>query len=184
MFYPETKPGISEQETFRSQAQQPGEHIENYYREKVLACHKAFPHYQIDQRDLVHGKNSLPEEFKQEFLNSLWIKFRKRLVKLNHSHAIRKQTKPTFEQSFSCIMDEQEKIRLKKQPDDPKKDSKSSKRNLQVATEICRHFAAGKCSRGVACPYKHVTSKESRVDRKSTRLNSSHSIASRMPSSA
>ena len=90
MFYPETKPGITEQEMFRSQAQQPGEHIENYYREKVLACHKAFPHYQIDQRDLVHGKNSLPEEFKQEFLNSLQIKFHKRLVKLNHSHAIRK----------------------------------------------------------------------------------------------
>ena len=125
------------------------------------------PHYQIDQWDLVHGKNSLPEEFKQEFLNSLQIEFRKRLVKLNHSHAIRKQTEPTFEQSFSCIMDEQEKIRLKKQLNDPRKDSKtdskSSKRNLPVATEICRHFAAGKCSRRVACPYKHVTSKESRV---------------------
>ena len=75
MFYPETKPGITEQETFWSQAQQPGEHIENYYREKVLACHKAFSHYQIDQRDLVHGKNSLPEEFNQEFLNSLQIEF-------------------------------------------------------------------------------------------------------------
>ena len=62
---------------------------------------------------MVHGKNCLPEEFKQEFLNSLWIEFRKRLVKRNHSHAIRKQTEPTFEQSFSCIMDEQEKIRLK-----------------------------------------------------------------------
>ena len=152
MFYPETKPGITEQETFRSQAQQPSEHIENYYCKKVLACHKAFPHYQINQRDLVHGKNSLPEEFKQEFLNSLRIEFRKRLVKLNHSHAIRKQTKPTFEQSFSCIMDGQEKIRLKKQLDDPRKDSKkdlkNSKRNFPVATEICCHFSAGKCTQG------------------------------------
>ena len=64
-------------------------------------------------------------------------------------------------------MDEQEKIQLKKQLDDPrkdsKKDSKNSKRNLPVATEICRHFAAGKCTQGVACLYKHVTSKESRV---------------------
>ena len=75
MFYPKTKPGITEQETFRSRAQQPGEHIENYYHEKVLACHKAFPYYQINQQDLVHGKNSLLEEFKQEFLNSLQIKF-------------------------------------------------------------------------------------------------------------
>ena len=64
-------------------------------------------------------------------------------------------------------MDEQEKIQLEKQLDDPrkdsKKDSKSSKRNLPVATKICRHFAAGKCTRGVPCLYKHVTSKESRV---------------------
>ena len=61
MFYPKTKPGITEQEMFRSQAQQPGEHIKNYNCEKVLACHKAFPHYQIDQQDLVHGQNSLTE---------------------------------------------------------------------------------------------------------------------------
>ena len=70
-------------------------------------------------------------------------------------------------QKLQTYMDEQEKIRLKKQLNDPrkdsKKDSKSSKRNIPVATEICRHFAAGKCTRGVACPYKHVTSKESRV---------------------
>ena len=38
-----------------------------------------------------------------------------------------------------------------------------SKRNPPVATKICRHFAAGKCTRGVACLYKHVTSKELRV---------------------
>ena len=64
-------------------------------------------------------------------------------------------------------MDEQEKICLKKQLDDPrkdsKKDSKSSKRNLPVATEMCCRFAAGKCTCGAACPYKHVTLKESRV---------------------
>ena len=66
-----------------------------------------------------------------------------------------------------CIMDKQEQIRLEKQLDDPKKDSKkdlkSSKRNLPVATKMCRHFAAGKCTSGAACLYKHVTSKESRV---------------------
>ena len=64
-------------------------------------------------------------------------------------------------------MDEQEKIRLQKQLDDPrkdsKKDSKNSKRNLPVATKICCHFAEGKCICGATCPYKHVTSKESRV---------------------
>ena len=64
-------------------------------------------------------------------------------------------------------MDEQEKIRLEKQLDDPrkdsKKDSKISKRNLPVTTKMCCHFAAGKCTRGAACPYKHVTLKKSRV---------------------
>ena len=72
----------------------------------------------------------------------------------------------SFEQSFSRIMDEQEKICLEKQLDEPrkdsKKDSKSSKRNLPVATKMCRHFVR-ECTRGAACPYKHVTLKESRV---------------------
>ena len=179
MFYPETKPGITEQETFRSRAQQPGEHIENYYREKVLACHKAFPHYQIDKRDLVHGKNNLPEEFKREFLNSLRIEFRKRLVKLNHSHTTRKLPEPTFEQSFSCIMDEQEKIRLEKQLEDPKKDpKKDSKKNAPGATEVCRLFAAGKCTRGAACPYKHVPPKNPKV----ATVNAANAQAGKTPS--
>ena len=40
---------------------------------------------------------------------------------------------------------------------------KTQRINLPVATEICHHFATGKCTCGVACPYKHVTSNELRV---------------------
>ena len=164
MYYPENKPGVSEQDAFRNQMQQSAEHTENYYHQKVSLCHKAFPQYLIDKHDLVHGKNDLPEEFKREFLNGLRLEFRRRLVKLVHHHTSRKLPEPTFTESFSCIMDEQEKIRLEKQLKDSRRDpKKDSKKTTTGVAEVCRNFAAGKCTRGASCPYRHVTPKDSKV---------------------